>query len=166
MEPNLLITLLAAIVPLVTGFIWYHKSVFGNAWMRTIGIDPNAEMTPPNPIIFLWCFLLSFLIAFILTPIVIHQYGVFSVLIDEPGFNKPGSEVATYFQDFMKQYGNNFRTFKHGALHGSLIGLLLITPILGIISLFEKKPFKYVAINGAYWAVSLAIMGGIICQFA
>lgn len=166
MKPNLLINLLAAIVPLFIGFIWYHKSIFGAAWMKTIGMDPDEEMTPPNPLIFLWCFLLSFVISFVLTPIVIHQYGVFSVLISEPGFNEPGSEIAKFYSDFMAKYGNNFRTFKHGSLHGGIMGLLFVTPILGTISLFEKKPFKYVLINGGYWVVSLAIMGGIICQFA
>jgi hypothetical protein len=31
--------------------------------------------------------------------------------------------------------------------------------------MFEKKSVKYVAINAGYWIVTLAIMGGIICQW-
>ena len=38
-------------------------------------------------------------------------------------------------------------------------------PILGIQAMFEKKSFKYVAINAGYWIVTLAIMGGIICEW-
>jgi hypothetical protein len=45
-------------------------------------------------------------------------------------------------------------------------GLTLALPIIGINALFERRGFKYIAINVGYWVVSMAIMGGIICQFA
>jgi hypothetical protein len=38
-------------------------------------------------------------------------------------------------------------------------------PILATNALFERKGFKYIAINAAYWIITLAVMGGIICQF-
>jgi hypothetical protein len=32
--------------------------------------------------------------------------------------------------------------------------------------LFERKGFRYIAINGGYWIISMALMGGIICAFS
>ena len=78
---------------------------------------------------------------------------------------KEGSEVMNRLDTLMLEFGDRFRTFKHGALHGTLIGLLFVTPILGTIALFEQKSFKYVAINGGYWVITLALMGGVLCQF-
>ncbi|WP_308224826.1 DUF1761 domain-containing protein [Flavobacterium sp. J372] len=36
---------------------------------------------------------------------------------------------------------------------------------MAINALFERKSAKYVLINAGYFIVSLAIMGGIICQW-
>ncbi|HNL85462.1 MAG TPA: DUF1761 domain-containing protein, partial [Chitinophagales bacterium] len=63
------------------------------------------------------------------------------------------------------RYGNEFRTFHHGALHGALSGLFLIFPVLSINALFERKSWKYIFINSGFWIISFALMGGIICQF-
>ena len=92
--------------------------------------------------------------------------GIFQVLINEPGFTDNTGEAFNTFTDFMAKYGNNFRSFGHGTIHGVLAGLLFVTPIITIKSLFERKSFKYIAINGGYWIVTLAIMGGIVCQWA
>lgn len=165
MEFNFMIIAVAAIVPLFMGFLWYNPKLFGNAWMKECGFTLES-IGKPNPIIFLWCYLLSFLLAFILSPFVIHQFGVFSVLINEPGIADSTSEVGAYFADFMAKYGTNFRTFKHGALHGTMVGLFIVIPVMGTNAMFEKKTFKYVMINSGYWIVSIALMGGIICQFA
>jgi hypothetical protein len=100
-----------------------------------------------------------------LTFIVIHQFGLFSTLANEPGFMEPGSEINTYFMDFMTKYGANFRTFKHGAFHGTTTGLFIAMPVLAVNAMFEKKGFKYIAINSGYWIVTLALMGGVICEF-
>jgi len=32
--------------------------------------------------------------------------------------------------------------------------------------MFERRGFKYIAIHGGYWMLTLGLMGGIICQFA
>ena len=45
------------------------------------------------------------------------------------------------------------------------LGMFVVLPVLSIIAMFEKKSVKYVAINAGYWVVTLAIMGGIICQW-
>ena len=64
---------------------------------------------------------------------------------------------------FLSDYGNVFRTFKHGALHGSMIGLFVALPVIATNCLFEQKSFKYAAITSGYWIIVMTIMGAIIC---
>lgn len=166
MKFNLLITALAALVPLVMGFIWYNPKVFGTAWMNAAGLNEEKLKGGNMPLIFGLCYLFSFFIAFMLQFMVIHQWGFFSTLMTDSNALAEGSELSTYANDFMSKYGTNFRTFKHGALHGFMNGLLLIMPIIATGALFERKGFKYIAVNAGYWIVTLAIMGGIISQYA
>ncbi|MFT6807311.1 MAG: hypothetical protein ACJA01_000531 [Saprospiraceae bacterium] len=42
---NWLSMFLATVAPMFIGFFYYHKAVFGNAWMDSIGIaDEKAKM--------------------------------------------------------------------------------------------------------------------------
>ncbi len=163
MEFNLLMTALAALVPLVIGFIWYGP-LFKKAWMKEVGFTDESMQGANMALIFGLSYVLSFLMAFLLQTLVIHQFGIQSVLV-ESGASELQGEAATYFQDFMTKYGDRYRTFKHGVLHGSLTGVFIALPILGTQALFERKSFKYVAINVGYWIVTLGIMGGILCQW-
>ena len=86
-----------------------------------------------------------------------HQWGAFSLVGGDPELAKPS------FEAFMNDYGTAFRTFKHGALHGSMFGLFGALPIIGTIALFERKSAKYIFVNSGYWIVTLAVMGAIIC---
>jgi hypothetical protein len=43
-----------------------------------------------------------------------------------------------------------------------MAGVMFALPLIGINSLFERKSFKYIAINAGYWIVCLTIMGSII----
>ena len=38
--------------------------------------------------------------------------------------------------------------------------------VIGINALFERKGFKYIAINAGYWILCLGLMGGVLCAFA
>lgn len=164
MEMNFYIFFLAALVPMIIGFVWYGP-LFGKAWMSQMGFTEESLKETNMVKTLLICYVLSLLIAFALMPMVIHQMGLYSTLAGDPGFAEQTGEAYSYFENFVATYSDRFRTFKHGAFHGILFGFFLIMPILGIISVFEKKSFKYVAINAGYWMVTLAIMGGIICQW-
>ncbi len=166
MEINFLILLAATLVPLVMGFIWYNPKVFGNAWMQATGMTEEKAKGANMPLVFGLTALFSFFIAFLMQTIVIHQFSVFGVLSQQPDFADANSESSTMFKRFMELYGNSYRTFKHGAFHGTLTALFLIIPIMGTNALFERKSFKYIAINGGYWIVCLALMGGIICAWS
>lgn len=163
METNFYILFIAAIIPMFVGFVWYGP-IFGNAWMKEMNFTKESlEGQNMVKILFL-SYIFSLLAAFFLQFIVIHQTGAFSSIL-ESGSTELQGDSLVYFQDFMAKYGSNYRTFKHGALHGVLSGLFFVLPILSIIAMFEKKSAKYVAINTGYWLVTLALMGGVICQW-
>ena len=164
MEVNYLFFAIAALVPLVMGFIWYGPMLFQKAWMKQMGFTEESMKGANMGLIFLLCYVFSFMLAFFLQFLVIHQTGVFSTLL-ESGATELQGDALTYFEDFMAKYGTNYRTFKHGALHGTLAGVFVVLPILATQAMFERKTVKYVAINAGYWIVTLALMGGIICQW-
>lgn len=166
MHINFMIILVAALVPMILGFIWYNPKVFGTVWMNAAGITEDKMKGANMALIFGLSFFLSFLLAMSVQFMVIHQYSMYSILANEPGINDPASEVSLMIQDFMAKYGTNFRTFKHGALHGTIAGFTIALPILGTNAMFERKGFKYIAVNCGYWIVCLALMGGIICAFS
>jgi hypothetical protein len=49
-----------------------------------------------------------------------------------------------------------------GATAGLLAGFGWVTLSIGILALFERRPWKYVAINGGYLTISFVIMGAIL----
>jgi len=53
-------------------------------------------------------------------------------------------------------------TVAWGATAGALAGLGWVAPAIGVVALFERRSITYVAINGGYAAVSLAVMGAIL----
>lgn len=165
MNINFVVVLVAALIPLVVGFIWYNPKTFGNAWMKAADIS-EEKMKGANMIgIFALTFLLSFFLAMAMQFMVIHQWHIYSILANEADLKNPDSELSLWVKDFMTKYGSNFRTFKHGAFHGTIAGFMVALPILGINALFERKGFKYIAINAGFWIVCMALMGGILCAY-
>ncbi|MCW3125425.1 MAG: hypothetical protein JWO03_1083 [Bacteroidetes bacterium] len=159
---------IAALVPTIIGFIWYNPKVFGTAWMNAAGVTPESAKGMNMPVVFGVSLLLSFLLAASLVPMVLHQFGFFSMMMDEGGkaaLADHNSEIAKHAQFMMDTFGHSFHTFKHGALHGTILGIFTILPVIATGAMFERKGFKYIAINAGYWIVSLAIMGAIICHF-
>lgn len=159
------ILFLAALVPMVVGFIWYNPKVFGNAWMKAAGVTPESAKGANMGLIFGLTYLFSLFIAFIMCAMVVHQFHVFSLFADDPTAQDPTSEIGMMLKGFMDKFGSNFRTFKHGAFHGVIAGIFFALPVIAINALFERKGFKYIAINAGYFIVILALMGGVICQW-
>lgn len=157
MEFNFLAILVAAIAPILLGFFWYNPKLFGNVWMREAEMTEEKMKSGNMVVIFGVTLVLSFLLAFFIQTLTIHQMGAFSLMGGDPTLAKPSYEA------FMADYGNAFRTFKHGALHGVLAGIFLFFPVIAINAMFERKSWKYILINAGYWIVSLAIMGALVC---
>ena len=130
---------LAAIVPMIVGFLWYNPKTFENAWMDTIGMT-REKMESGNMAITMG---VSLIMAFILT---LH---------------------LSYFVNHPSSFGGppSSDTFGHGAFHGAFTALLIALPIIGTKAIFEQRGFKYVLINLGYWIVTLALMGGVLDYF-
>lgn len=163
MEINFIAVLVAAIVPMALGFIWYNPKVFGNAWMQASGLNEEKLKNANMAVIFGVSFILSFLLAFFSQALVIHKFHVSAAFFD---YRKQIKDFSTtegaLFKQVMDLIGTSHRTFKHGAFHGILSGLFIVMPIIATNAMFERKGFKYIAINAGYWIICLAIMGGIV----
>ena len=159
---NFIAILVAAIVPMIVGAIYYNPKVVGGAWMKASGMTEEKIKTGNMAIIFGVSFLFALMLAIITQVLVIHQIHLDSILLEEPGYGEEGSEIMNYIAAFKENYGDNFRTFKHGAFHGIIAAVFFALPVLGTISLFERRSGKYILIHLVYWVITLAIMGGII----
>jgi hypothetical protein len=141
---NWIALVVAAIIPLVTGFIWYHPKVFGTAWMKETGMtEEKAKSMNPGKTYGL-AVVFAFLAGFFLWAQVMTGGG--------PGMpHGPEGE---------------FMTFKHGAFHGALVAVAVVLPVFATNALFEMKSVKYVLINVGYWALTFALMAGLLNAWA
>ena len=154
---NFTAILVAAISALVVGFIWYNPKVFGTVWMKEANIT-DAQIKGGNMIkIFILAFIFAFLLAMTMLQMSIHQTGALSLIGGD------ATKALPSYDAFMDDYGDAFRTYKHGGLQGVLAGIFVALPIIGTNALFERKSAKYIFINAGYWTVTLSIMGAIIC---
>ena len=109
MQINYWAILVAALIPLIMGFIWYHPKVFGTVWMKEVGLT-EEQMKGQMFGVFIFSIILSALIAFFLQMVTIHQFGAMG-MIGGDEMNAKESYAA-----FMKDYGMAYRSFGHGAL--------------------------------------------------
>ena len=132
-EINWISLVLASITPMAIGFVYYHPRLFGNAWMKTLGIT-EEDIAKSNPAIkFGLALLMSFLLSFFLL-----------------NFNNSTGQEG------------EFDNFGHGAWHGAFIGFFVAMPVLVTNGLFELRGLKNAGINVLYWMITLALMGGIV----
>ena len=76
---------------------------------------------------------------------VIHQFHLNSIIMNEPGFKEGTGEAWQMAQDFMSKYGTNFRTFQHGMVHGLIAGFFIALPIhCSLCSLLDFNDSNYV----------------------
>lgn len=166
MKIDIVILLLAALVPLAIGNIWYNPKIgFGNAWMKASEMTEEKAKGANMFAILGLTYLLSFFVAFALCSLSIHQLSVVSLFYKQP-IDDPTTEMGALFKSVMDVLGNSYRTFKHGALHGTIAGIILALPVISVGAMFERRGFKYIAIHAGYWIISMAIMGGIVCAYA
>ncbi len=115
------------------GFIYYHPKVFGKVWMDSLGLKEEDLKKGNMGVILGISLVMSILLSMFL-------------LVNVDG---PGQEGA-------------FDSFKHGAFHGVLIGIMVAMPVLVTNGLFERKNLKNLAINTVNWVITLALMAGVI----
>lgn len=154
---NFYAILVSALVTLLVGFVWYNPKVFGTIWMNETGMTEEKAKQSNMLKVFGLTIFYSLMLSFIMPALVIHQMGALGMVGGDPTIAKPS------YAAFLVDYGEAFRTYKHGALHGFMSGLFIALPITAINGLFEQKSWRYILINAGYWIVSMMIMGAIIC---
>lgn len=132
-QPNLLAIVIAALIPMFMGFIYYHPKVFGKVWMESLGLK-EEDLKKGNMGVILG---ISLVMSILLSMFML-------VNVDGPG-----------------QEGE-FDSFKHGVFHGVLVGIMVAMPVLVTNGLFERKNLKNLAINTLYWIITIGLMGGVI----
>lgn len=131
---NWLSMVLATMTPMVIGYFYYHKALFGKVWMDSIGIT-DKKTNKVNTVITVGVALVfSFFLSFFLLD------------FNNGGINQEG----------------DFDTFKHGVWHGVFIAITTVTPVIIVNGLFGKRVWKNMLINILYWVITLALMGGIL----
>lgn len=130
---NWLSLVISTLLPTALGFAWYHKALFGNAWMDSIGMTEEKARSG-NMAVMMGVGLVM---------------ALFLSLFLMANVNGPGQE-------------DTFDTFKHGALHGAFLGILVAAPVMITNGLFEQKSWKNLLINTGYWILTLTLMGGVL----
>ena len=132
-DVNILSIVIATLMPMILGMIYYSKPLFGKTWMASIGMTEEKQKEANMPVVMGVSIVMAFLMAMFLLSFC----------------NGPGQE-------------GEFDTFKHGAFHGGLAAFFLAIPVLVSNGLFEQRPWKSLLINGLYWFITLMLMGGVL----
>ncbi len=163
MTPNFLVLGACAFIPFFIAYAWFHPKVFGGStWQKVAQLTDAQNAVAIKPWQLLTSILLNFFIAFGLFIVTVHATHIVALHGgDAESLRASASSVA-----FLKEYGNNYNTLSHGIGHGLVLGFVaFVLPILGYAVIFERKSFKYLLINGGFWAISLTIMACIISRW-
>lgn len=126
-------TVVAALIPMVLGMVWFHPKVLGDMWMKGANLKPEDAQGANMPLLMGVGFVMALIIASFL-----KSYAIFH----EGDTNGVG--------------------FTHGAFHGATLGLMLGIPTLISATIWERKSLTYYLIQISYWLVTYALMGGLI----
>jgi len=162
MPTNFYMFFVAAFIPLIIGSIYYGDFLFGKTWKRVNGLTDGDLDDGRLFTILGTTYFLGVVAAFFLSGVVIHQGNVFQMMMPEA--MEAGSAAQNQFNELIAQYGDKHRSFGHGALHGAIIAVFAVLPIVGINALFERRGWKYILIHTGYWLITFALMGGLLCK--
>lgn len=146
MEPklNFIALIVAGLIPIIMGFIYYHPSVLGNTWMRANGFTQESIGKGPKPMLYVLATVMSFLLAFFMWGWTTGAGGVDTFQVTDP------------------KDGHSHVTFQHGLFHGLAFTILVLTPIFTTNAIFEKKSFTWAWVNIVYWGLCISLMCGIL----
>ncbi len=162
---NIWTIFVAALFPMVLGFIWYHPKVMGSAWMAETGVTEEKAQNTNMKVVFALSYIFSCMLAYMLMNISCHQMGILQLFASQEGFGQEGSEVMNQYNAILAQVGGRHLHFGHGVLHGVITGVFFVLPVLATNAMFELKSWKYIWINVGYWIICCALMAGFVCQF-
>ncbi|NGP87953.1 DUF1761 domain-containing protein [Fodinibius halophilus] len=129
---NFWAVLAATLSTFLVGWLWYGP-LFGAAWMEAVGMNKEGLQEENMAKIFG--------LAFVFEGIMALNLALFLT-----GSPEAAAKV----------------TAASGAFYGFLTGFGWIFFALAVNSLYERRSWKYICINGGYWSVAFTIMGLII----
>jgi len=168
MEINWLVQILAALIPLVMGFIWYNPKVLGTAWMRAAGLTEEKLKGANMPLVFGLSFLFSLLLSFTYGGFADHwvAFQAFFRPVAEHGMGvDPATPFGAELKGLIDGYGERYSTWRHGAVHGLIMSIMFILPVMATNAMFERKSFNYILINWGYWTLTIMLMFLVIAQW-
>lgn len=140
-EVNYIAVIVAALIPSIMGAIYYGP-LFEKQWLSSIG-KTKEEMEPSNMAV-------TYGLALLMAVLVSMSLKMTIELVHRD-INSSGDLIFS-----------SFHTFGHGALHGAMICLTLVVPIVVSLSLFHKMSGKNIILNIVFWTICFALMGGIL----
>jgi len=140
-EFNILAILVAGIIPNALGALYYGP-LFGKSWLDSLGFTADDMKGRNEAVIYGSAFVLSLIIAFFMK---------FNIEIMHKDVNQSGELILA-----------SFHTFKHGALHGAMLAISMVAPVITALGLFQKSTGKNILLNVVFWILCFAIMGGIL----
>lgn len=161
MPTNFYMLFVSALIPMIVGAAYYHEKVLGTAWMKTNGFTEESLKGGNMAMIFGLAYFFSLMMSAFLPSMVIHQTSIVSLFV--PEVFEAGSEIQKTVSEFVATHADRHRTLSHGMVHGVITSIFFVLPLIGINALFERRGWKYIAIHWGYWAISLMLMGGLLC---
>jgi len=166
MPTNFYIYFLTALIPLAVGAAWYHPALFGNKWMKMNGFTEESLQETNMVPIFAATYFFGILLSFFFTSVVVHQQGLMSLLIPEA--MESDSQILNlqnHLNELMGMYGDRFRTFGHGVVHGIITTIFFVLPVIAFNALFERRGWGYIFLHVGYWMIVLVLIGGVLSKF-
>ncbi len=146
MEPhmNIMALIVASLIPMSMGIIYYHPKLMGQAWMSANGFTKESIGKGPGAMAYILTLVTSMMLAFFFWGWVTGGGGQDS------------------FQVVDAKDGHSHVTFSHGLFHGLAFSLLVLFPVFASMAVFERKSAKWAAINLGYWSFTVMLMCGIL----
>ena len=138
---NVAAVIVAALVPCIIGGLYYGP-VLGKPWLASLGKSAD-EMKPNQPI-------LAYGLAILMAALVAISLNMVVQLVHKD------------VNDAGELYFNTFRTFKHGALHGALMAISFVVPVIISHGIFQKISAKNILLNSIFWIICFTLMTGIL----
>lgn len=141
LSTNYLAIVVAGLIPAILGAIYYGP-FFGKMWRDSLG-KTEEELKPSIPAL---AYSGSILLAMLLSSSLNYVIQLVHKDVNEAG----------------ELFVNTHSTFGHGSLHGALIGISILMPIIVSLGIFHKLSWKTNLLNAIFWILCTAIMGGIL----
>lgn len=161
MVPNFLVLLACAFIPFIVAFAWFHPKAFGGeTWKSVANLTNEQNNQAVKPYKLGLSILLNLFIVFGMYAFAVHASGVIGAVGGDMELASTGTAKA-----FLDEYAHLSLNFRHGAIHGLIASIVYVLPILGYSAIFERKGMKYLLVNWGFWAISLILIGGVLCQW-